>query len=44
MPGITVGINSVVAAGSIVTKDVPDYCVVAGAPAKIIKKLGEEYV
>lgn len=44
MPGITVGINAVVAAGSIVTKDVPDYCVVAGVPAKIIKTLGEKNV
>ncbi len=41
MPGVTVGKNSVVAAGAIVTKDVPDYCVVAGIPAKVIKKLGK---
>lgn len=39
MPGITVGRNSVVGANSVVTKDVPDYCVVAGTPAKIIKSL-----
>lgn len=36
--GATVGRNSVVAANSVVTKDVPDFCVVAGAPAKIIKR------
>ena len=42
MPGITVGNNSVVASGAIVTKDVPDYCVVAGVPAKIIKNLKNE--
>lgn len=33
---ITVGRNSLVAAGAVVTKDVPDYAVVAGIPAKII--------
>ncbi len=40
-PGITVGRNAVVAAGAIVTKDVPDNVVVAGNPARIIKKLSE---
>ncbi|MGI2140643.1 acyltransferase [Shewanella baltica] len=35
--GATVGRNSVVAANSVVTKDVPDFCVVAGIPAKVIK-------
>ncbi len=39
MPGVTVGRNSVIAANAVVTKDVPDYCVVAGVPAKVIKKL-----
>ena len=39
LPGVTVGEYAVVAAGSIVTKDVPDYTVVAGNPAKIIKEL-----
>lgn len=39
LPGITIGNFCVVAAGSVVTKDVPDYTVVAGVPAKIIKKL-----
>ncbi len=37
MPGIKVGNNSIVGAGSIVTKDVPDGCIVAGNPAQIIK-------
>jgi acetyltransferase-like isoleucine patch superfamily enzyme len=36
--GVTVGKHSVIAAGSIVTKNVPPYSVVAGNPAKIIKK------
>src|SRR5690606_24110717 len=39
LPGITIGDFCVIAAGSVVTKDVPDYTVVAGVPAKIIKKL-----
>lgn len=35
--GVTIGENSVVGAGSVVTKDVPDNVIVAGNPAKIIK-------
>lgn len=35
--GVTIGDNSVVAAGSIVTKDVPPNCIVAGNPAKVVK-------
>jgi len=37
LSGVTVGENSLVGAGSVVTKDVPDNAVVAGNPAKIIK-------
>jgi acetyltransferase-like isoleucine patch superfamily enzyme len=37
--GVTIGDNSVVAAGSVVSKDVPDNVVVGGTPAKIIKKI-----
>ena len=40
-PGVTIGRNSVVAAGSVVTKDVPDYVMVGGIPAKIIKNLDD---
>jgi acetyltransferase-like isoleucine patch superfamily enzyme len=36
--GITVGENAVVGAGSVVTKDVPPNTIVAGNPAKILKK------
>ncbi|UII25725.1 sugar O-acetyltransferase [Fulvivirga maritima] len=39
LPGITVGENSVVAAGAVVTKDVPANTVVAGVPAKVIKEI-----
>ena len=38
-PGVTIGENAVVAAGAVVTKDVPDNAVVGGVPAKIIKML-----
>ncbi len=39
LPGVTVGENSIVAAGAIVSKDVPDNTVVAGIPAKVIKHI-----
>ena len=41
LPGVTIGSHCVVAAGAVVTKDVPDNSVVAGVPAKVIKKLSE---
>jgi acetyltransferase-like isoleucine patch superfamily enzyme len=37
--GVTIGSNSIVGAGSVVSQDVPDYCVVAGNPARVIKKI-----
>lgn len=37
LKGVTIGEGAVVAAGSVVTKDVPDYAIVAGNPAMIIK-------
>ena len=42
LPGVTIGRHCVVAAGAVVTKDVPDYCVVGGVPAKIIKNLAPQ--
>ncbi|PET54550.1 maltose acetyltransferase [Bacillus sp. AFS001701] len=39
LPGISIGDNSIVAAGSIVTKDVPSNTIVAGNPAKVIKSI-----
>lgn len=38
-PGVTIGKYAVVGEGAVVTKDVPDYAVVAGVPAKVIKML-----
>lgn len=38
-PGVTIGSGVVVAAGSVVTKNIPDNVVVGGVPAKIIKKI-----
>lgn len=38
-PGVTIGKYAVVGAGAVITKDVPDYAVVAGVPAKVIKML-----
>lgn len=41
LAGVTIGTNSVVGAGSVVTRDVDPYTVVAGNPAKFVKKLTE---
>lgn len=39
LPNITIGEMAIVGAGSVVTKDVPPYTIVAGVPAKVIRKL-----
>ena len=42
LPGVTVGKYAIVGAGAIVTKDVPDYSVVVGIPAKVVKALAKD--
>lgn len=42
LPGVTIGRNAVVGAGAVVTRDVPDFAVAVGAPAKVIKS--KEYI
>ena len=37
MPGVTIGEGAVIGAGAVVTKDIPNYCVAVGMPAKVIK-------
>lgn len=39
LPGVIIGDNSVIGAGAVVTKDVSANCVVAGVPAKLIRKI-----
>lgn len=44
-PGISLGVGSIVAAGAVVTKNVPPYAIVAGVPAKIIRyRFSEEVI
>ena len=38
LPGVTIGDNSVIGAGSVVTKDIAPYSVAAGSPARVIRK------
>ena len=42
LKGVTIGEGAIVAAGSVVTKDVPPFSVVAGNPAKVIRELGKQ--
>jgi len=39
LPGVTIGKNSLVGAGSVVTKDVPEDVIVAGNPARVMRKI-----
>lgn len=44
LPGVTIGKGAVIGAGSVVTKNVPPFAVVAGVPAKIIRYRGSKYI
>lgn len=37
LPGVTIGERSIIGAGSVVTKDIPSYCIACGRPARVIK-------
>ena len=43
LPGVTVGEDAIVAAGAVVTKDVPDNAIVAGVPAKVLRNIKTDY-
>jgi acetyltransferase-like isoleucine patch superfamily enzyme len=42
LPGVQIGAHSIVGAGSVVTHDVPEYAIVAGAPAKVLRFRSDE--
>jgi maltose O-acetyltransferase len=39
MAGVTIGENSIISPRSVVTHDIPDYCIAVGNPARVIKKI-----
>jgi acetyltransferase-like isoleucine patch superfamily enzyme len=41
LPGVVIGINALVGAGSVVTRDVPDGAIVAGNPARFVRSINE---
>jgi len=41
-PGVTIGVLSIIGANGVVTKSIPDRCIVIGSPAKVIKKWDED--
>lgn len=41
LPGVTIGDNTVIGAGSVVTKDIPANCVAVGNPCRVLREIGE---
>jgi galactoside O-acetyltransferase len=41
LKGVTIGTGAIVGAGSVVTKDVPAYCIAGGNPARVIRELSQ---
>lgn len=39
MPGVTIGEGAVIGSGAVVTKDIPDWCIAVGVPAKVVKQI-----
>ena len=44
LPGVTIGDNSVIGAGSVVTKDIPPNTVAVGSPCRVMRELTQEQV
>lgn len=42
LPGVTIGDNSVIGAGSVVTKNIPCNVVALGAPCRVVREIGEK--
>ena len=42
VPGVHIGSNTVIGAGSVVTKDIPDWVIAAGNPCRVIREITEE--
>lgn len=42
LPGVHIGSNSIIGAGSVVTKDIPEWSIAAGNPCKVIRKITED--
>jgi len=42
MPGVTIGEGAIVGAGSLVTKDIPEWTIATGRPAKVLKKIPQK--
>ncbi len=41
-PGVHIGNNAVIGAGSVVTRDIPDWCVAVGNPCKVIRRITDQ--